>query len=374
MSALPIVYAVDASIAPTGAFVALRHAAQALKQDIRMVLVLPEGSLIPAQELSDFARVEYIPMVALSKNPRTLLRYLPALIKGTRQLKQRMQADGATTLWLNDFYLMHGAALKVMGYACRTISVVRCFPRQFAGPLAKPMLILVALTSQRVLAVSQVIAREIAPLMRMREEDRPMVLYDYFAGQLVTPLQANRKSFLYVGNYIEGKGQDMALEAFARLAAVEPLGALRFYGGDMGLPKNRAYRERLEKMAEKLGISGRVTFHDFTASLERVFAESFAALNFSRAESFSMTVLEASGAGLPVIATDCGGPREIIREGETGFLIPVGDVNGAAKAIIKLASDPVSARQMGEAGAAHVAATFSKENYRHQMLAVLSLD
>ena len=70
----------------------------------------------------------------------------------------------------------------------------------------------------------------------------------------------NSESF-YLSNYIEGKGQDLALKSFARLAGKYPLWKLRFVGGDMGKIKNREYKESLVKSAIEMNIQEQVEFH-----------------------------------------------------------------------------------------------------------------
>jgi len=71
---------------------------------------------------------------------------------------------------------------------------------------------------------------------------------------------------------------------------------------------------------------------------------------FSRWEGLPLTILEAMQRGLPVAAAAVGGVPELVREGETGFLVPPGDVGRAARAVAALLKDPGLRRRMGEAG------------------------
>ena len=369
-STLPVIYILDPSIAMTGALVCARQMARALADAAHVVLVLPKAYKVEAEMLRDFWRVEQLPMVSLSKNLSAMLRYVPALIAGSWQLHRLMRRDGASKLILNDFYLMHGAVLRVLCYRGRVISWVRCEPARFAGPLARPMLWLMRRAANQCIAVSQHV-RRLLPAGVIAA-----VIYDPYAGSARTPklfTASDEKPLVYVGNYIAGKGQDVALQAFALAVAMDATLTLRFYGGDMGLPKNRAYRAELEQRAQALGIASRVTFGAFVTDTRSVLAPAFAALNFSQSESFSMTTLEASGAGVPVIATNSGGPAEIIIEGMTGHLIPVGDAKAAAERIIALARDTALAARMGEAAAQHVAKTFAPEQFASQLLDVLGL-
>jgi L-malate glycosyltransferase len=236
--------------------------------------------------------------------------------------------------------------------------------------LAKPMLWLVARSSNCVVAVSAYIQHLLAPTLRSE------ILYDYFAGVARTPKKwaaTDAKIIVMIGNYIHGKGQDVALAAFIEAAEKDATLRLHFYGGALGLQKKRDYRAQLEATAKQSACAHRIVFHDTTRDGAAVLATAYAALNFSQSESFSMTVMEACGAGVPVIATRSGGPQEIVVDGATGYLIAVGDVAAARDAMAKLAANPAQAARMGQAGAAHVAERFSAKAYGEGLREVLRL-
>jgi glycosyltransferase involved in cell wall biosynthesis len=365
---LPIVYIVDAAVAVTGALIAARHIARLLQGSAQVVLVLPHGHRIAAEDLGDFWRVDTLPIVSISKNLSAMLRYVPALLVSAWMLKQRMHKDGATRLQLNDFFLLHGAVLRLLGFSGHIVSWVRCDPLRFAGPLARPILALAGWSANRRVAVSRFIQS------RLPANYSTDIMYDCSMGTALPRAAASpEKNLVYIGNYIRGKGQDMALAAFAIAAAQDTTLRLHFYGGDMGLAKNRAYREELATTAKRSACADRIAFHDFVSNTAPILQTAYASLNFSICESFSMTVLEASGAGVPVIATACGGPEEIIVDGVTGYLVPVGDAETAAARIITLAQNPETAAAMGKAGAAHIAAHFSAATFTEKLRDVLSL-
>jgi len=79
----------------------------------------------------------------------------------------------------------------------------------------------------------------------------------------------------------------------------------------------------------------------------------------SLAEGISNTILEAMASGLPVIATDVGGNGELIKDGSSGELVPVGDVEAMANSIVGYARDHVKARVAGQAGRSAVESQFS---------------
>jgi glycosyltransferase involved in cell wall biosynthesis len=91
---------------------------------------------------------------------------------------------------------------------------------------------------------------------------------------------------------------------------------------------------------------------------ELLFASDVCVLS-SKAEGFSNSILEYMGAARPIVATDVGGAREAIVEGETGYLVASGDDEGMAMRIITLLRDPQKAKEMGERGRLIVEQRFS---------------
>ena len=367
----PIIYMVNPTVAVTGAFTTARTAARLLKDHARIVLVLPTTTNIPPYELTDFWRVDYQPMIGIAKNFRSLLFYFPSLVRDSWQLKQRMRRDGATRLWLNDFYLMHGAMLRLLCFRGQITSWVRCNPSHLMGPLARPLLWFMQLSSNRIVAVSHYV-QSLLPM-----NSKTQVIYDCYDG---TPaprktFSANsEKTFIFIGNYIIGKGQDVALTAFASAALQDPTLKLAFYGSDMGLQKNRDYRASLAARINELNLAARVVLYDFAPDTTAILSDAYAALNCSISESFSMTVLEAQGAGVPVIATASGGPQEIIRDGITGYLVPVGDHAAITTHILTLAADPTLANRMGQEAAEHVRANFPPQRLQEEICKLLDLN
>jgi glycosyltransferase involved in cell wall biosynthesis len=73
----------------------------------------------------------------------------------------------------------------------------------------------------------------------------------------------------------------------------------------------------------------------------------------SHTESFSMSLIEAMSVGLPTVAMDCPrGPREIVSDGETGYLVPDGDEAGFTAALLRLVEDAALRRRLGAAALA----------------------
>ncbi len=108
-------------------------------------------------------------------------------------------------------------------------------------------------------------------------------------------------------------------------------------------------------------IAKHVRFLGRQDSIEEILSCSDMVLLTSASESFGLVALEAMAAGLPVVATDAGGIREVVDPGKTGFLEPVGDVERLAARCLALVRDPDAAVRMGKAGRQRAAAVFSLE-------------
>lgn len=325
-----------------------------------MVLVLPINSSIGPDETVDFAAVYRLPIRPLRRGVGAVLAYLPALAVAAIGLRWLTWRDRATALVINDFHLMHGAFCRLLGFRGRVLTWVRIDPAAFGAGVSKIWLRLAAAMSDRLIAVSLHIQG------RMPRDLQTELLYDALA-ELPSPAAQLPGRFVFVGNYIPGKGQDHAIEAFAALVKEQPYLKLDFYGGDMGLAKNRAYREQLAARVVALGLENCVRLHGFVKVPSEVMTDALAALNFSASESFSMAVLEASAIGLPVIATRSGGPAEIIEDDVTGLLVPPGNIKAMTDAMRTLANDTLLAAKMGAAARDHVTKHFSFERFRTQL-------
>lgn len=117
----------------------------------------------------------------------------------------------------------------------------------------------------------------------------------------------------------------------------------------------------LRALAVELGIERDVFFTGRCEHVAELLAISEVCVLSSRAEGFSNAILEYMAAARAVVATDVGGAREAISEGETGYLVPSGDEAAMAERIISLLNDPERTREMGNRGRLAVREKFSCE-------------
>jgi N-acetyl-alpha-D-glucosaminyl L-malate synthase BshA len=116
-----------------------------------------------------------------------------------------------------------------------------------------------------------------------------------------------------------------------------------------------------QPLADKLGLGNRLIVKPNVVGIENYLNAADAGLYASEKESFGLGVLETMSFGKPVVATRVGGVAEIVQQGKTGFLCPLGDTRSLAAAVRKLASDPALAAEMGERARRRAGAVFSTE-------------
>jgi glycosyltransferase involved in cell wall biosynthesis len=154
-----------------------------------------------------------------------------------------------------------------------------------------------------------------------------------------------------VGRLETQKGHTYLLEAWPQVRREFP-GARLLVVGDGAL------RAELEARALGADLRGSVTFTGFRADVPRVLAALDVLVLPSLYEGMPLTAIEASAMGLPVVATAVDGTPEVVRDGETGRLVPPARPTALADALRALLADPARARAMGRAGRAHVLARF----------------
>jgi N-acetyl-alpha-D-glucosaminyl L-malate synthase BshA len=118
---------------------------------------------------------------------------------------------------------------------------------------------------------------------------------------------------------------------------------------------------RAERQARELGVRDRIDLIGTVATVEDVLAHVDLLLLPSEIESFGLAALEALSCEVPVIASRVGGLPEVVRDGENGFLRPVGDVAGMAEAALSLLRDEDRRRAFGVAGRRWAETQFSQQ-------------
>jgi len=160
----------------------------------------------------------------------------------------------------------------------------------------------------------------------------------------VEPSFPDRPTVLYVGRLVPYKGVDLAIEAFARLSVSIPEARLIVAG-------DGPERDRLEGLAMSLGVEKSVEFLGWIepAEVPALMNRGTVVVMPSHREGFPVTGVQAALMARPIVGSRVSGLEEIVDSGVTGFLVPVGDVDGLTSGIESLLGSPAKARSMGQA-------------------------
>ena len=175
------------------------------------------------------------------------------------------------------------------------------------------------------------------------------------------------KLIVHVSNFRPVKRIGDIIRIFAAARAKVPCGLVLIGDG----PE----RSMAEELVRKLELTSSVCFLGKQESFAGVLASSDVFLLPSETESFGLAALEAMSCGVPVVATNIHGLPEVVVDGETGFLAPVGDVETMAARVVQILSDPALRKKMGQAARKRAVDKFdiettidSYERYYRQVL------
>jgi glycosyltransferase involved in cell wall biosynthesis len=159
----------------------------------------------------------------------------------------------------------------------------------------------------------------------------------------------------YVGRIMPEKDLETWLRAAALVSEKYPQARFILVGEG----KDGTTLGQLKKLAAELGIADRTYFPGYRSDLLAVYASFDLFFLSSRREGLPNSILEAMAMGLSVVTTDVAGAKELVVNGNTGFVVPQQDVDGLARAILTLLCDQQLRSVMGDAGRRRVELEFS---------------
>ncbi len=180
-------------------------------------------------------------------------------------------------------------------------------------------------------------------------------------------LYGDRRVLMHVSNFRPVKRVRDVIRVFAQVQAAIPSVLIMVGDGPD--------RVDAEEEARSLGVASSVWFLGKLDAVAPLLAGADLFLLTSQNESFGLSALEALASGAPVVATDSGGIREVVRDGETGVLCAVGDVDGMARAALTILGDERRWSAMSTLAASDARARFSLDQivaqyeslYRHAL-------
>jgi glycosyltransferase involved in cell wall biosynthesis len=179
----------------------------------------------------------------------------------------------------------------------------------------------------------------------------------------VNPWETSGFTMCAAGRLVRQKGFDLLLVALAQRRGELPSQWSLTILGDGGL------REQLADLARELGLSDRVRFGGHLANPYPVMSDADLFVHPARYEGFGLVVTEALALGVPVLATACDGPSEILDGGRYGWLIPPEDPTALGEALVQVAGNDEERLALTQAGPQRARA-FSPASIATQMLRI----
>jgi glycosyltransferase involved in cell wall biosynthesis len=178
-----------------------------------------------------------------------------------------------------------------------------------------------------------------------------------------------------IGQITPWKGQELAIRVASQLSELERpvrlliVGSAKFVSPGTRFD-NRAYEQHLRRLAGSLGVADTVSFLGEREDVPEILAATDLLLAPSWEEPFGRSVVEAMAMGVPVIATNIGGPAEIIEDGADGCLLPPRQPEVWAEKVRVLLSRPDQLRAMGQRGRERALARFGTSRHVEAVLEV----
>lgn len=173
-------------------------------------------------------------------------------------------------------------------------------------------------------------------------------IYDEFS------LDDNCRIIGNIARLSQQKGQDYLIEAAS--IVIEQVKSVKFFlvgDGELEL--------KLKAQVKEKGLQDYFIFTGYRADIPRLLSAFEMLVMPSLFEGLCFAIIEASAMGVPVVASAAGGMRRSVVDEKTGILVPIGDSNALAKAILRMLGYPNEAKEMGLAGKRHFAELFTQE-------------
>ncbi|MEC9489299.1 MAG: glycosyltransferase family 4 protein [Halanaerobium sp.] len=320
-----------------------------LGKEYQTALFAPPGSRLT--EFKELA-IRFIPFTSLDKNP----------FRGLREFHKKLH-DIAKDVDLIHVHAAHELVLFTRLFLGRSdipiFFTVHGYEKPFDYRLSS---IFSNLFADEVIVVS---AHEYRKMLNNGMKRRKLnLIYNgislperYSTDNLPSPMVElagpGKKVIGTVARLDKNKGIHILLEAFHLLAE---------QGTHLLIIGEGELEEKLKQMAGKLRIADRIKFAGFVANTHDYYeAMDVFVLPTIGVEASGLAVMEAMAHGLPVISTEVGGIPELVRDGETGLLVPPGDAAALKGALERLVGDAGLAERLGKAGRQRYEQEFSAE-------------
>ena len=258
---------------------------------------------------------------------------------------------------------LYGIPLSVVR-GLPVVSSVHGLEKHFFRPMRRRIYRLLLSPTRRVIGISNAVKQVLVEQVGLPDKKIAVIHYGFPLGRTLRFIPPDgegefrgepRPLIVAVGRVEETKGQRYLIEAMVQVRRAYPTARALIVGQDGGL------LNELECQTRRLGLYPHVTLTGFRADVPEILAEADIFVLPSLSEGFGLVLLEAMAAGLPLVASNVGGIKDIVIDGETGLLVPPADSGVLAAAILRLLGDRELARRLGLAGMERARTTFTIE-------------
>jgi glycosyltransferase involved in cell wall biosynthesis len=291
------------------------------------------------------------------KDPRRAVGFLGRFLSSVGTLAAWLREQGAAVLYVSTVtapeWLLAGrlAGVRVVCHVHESMPMSRAASALLLSPL---------LAADLVVANSRDTQAWIRSSLGARGARRTRVVHNGVREPVSpaagSPAPGRPRSLVVVGRLSTIKGQDTAIRATALVRQAGHDVTLTLVGDCY--PGYEAVEDGLRDLAVRERVDDVTVFTGFRDPAPIV-AAADVVLVPSRVESFGLAAVESLLLGRPVVATRIGGLPEVVRDGETGLLVPADDPRALADAVVRLLEDPQLAAALGAAGRADARARFS---------------
>jgi glycosyltransferase involved in cell wall biosynthesis len=320
-----------------------------LKHGINTILLLPfcDGATADIAEKKGL-KVIKVPFTRSQKQKDVLkiIRWLFLLPKDIYLISQVIKANKINVVHVNGAYFLAPAFAAKL---CRRTLIWHLNDTIVSARLAKVLSVFVRWMADEVVVAAKAVAQHYSV-----ESIHYHVIYAPVDIQRV--LQKTTyvnlgvaKRVGMVGNWNPNKGQDVFVET-AAIVKSKVRGDVEFLMAGARLQSHADYAAKVDQLIDSKGVGSMIHCKGFINDAPSFFQSLDVLVLSSFTEACPMAVLEAMAAGVPVVATDVGGVKELLSpESKTaaGFVVPVGDSNQIAEKILMLLEDEAMCKKMG---------------------------
>lgn len=304
-------------------------------------------------------------------NPSGLLNRLSKNLKAYRFLSDLHRKYNFQLVYSNTLAVIVGAYWAKRNQIQHIWHIHEIIPGPF--PLVKLLSKLLDQSTPWPIAVSKAVADHWQPFLK---KSKIQVIHNGIPYDAFLKAPATLKSDLGLGEHAvfigmigrinPGKGQLFFLEMAEKLAKKHPTSHFVLVGDPF--PGYEPILEEVRIVIEEKRLENWVSYLGFRSDIPEVMASlDIFVLPSILPDSFPTVILEAMASGKPVVATRSGGASEMVLDGETGFLIPIGDKEKGLEALEKLVENPELRQSFGEAGRKRVLLEYGLEAFEEKI-------